>query len=78
MIHIPFKNSEFNSMCLIDTETGKEFAKIEDIEDLEIVSEDVDPDEIYLHKFYTKREIAFSNREIMPNIKELCEMLGID
>lgn len=78
MIHIPFKNSEFNNMCLIDTETGKEFTKIEDIEDLEIDSEDTEAGEIDFHKFYTKRETAFSHREVIPNIKELCEMLGID
>lgn len=79
VIHIPIKDSEFNSICLIDSETGKEFVKIKNIEDMEVVDENAGTeDEIDIRKFYSKKETAFSLKEPMLNIEMLCETIGID
>lgn len=79
MIHIPIKDSEFNTMCLIDSSTDKEITKIEDIEDMEIVDNNTGlEDEMDIHKFYSKKETAFSLKEPILNVDVLCAAIGVD
>ena len=79
MIHIPFKDSEFNTVCLIDVSTGKEFTKIKNIEDMEIVDDNTGSEyEMDIHKFYSKKETAFSLKEPILNVDVLCAAIGID
>lgn len=66
-------------MCLIDTETRKEFVKIKNIEDLEIVDEDVNTESQKCYKFDVATEITFSVDEpINMDMKEINKILGID
>ena len=64
-------------MCLIDIETGKEFVKIKDIEDLEIVDEDVNTENQKCYKFDATTEITFSHNNPM-SIKEFNKIIGVD
>lgn len=82
MIHIPFKDSEFNNIYLIDTETGKEFTKIKDIREVNITVEshtdyDLNPHEMIEQTSHTKAEMTFNMNNPMDT-EEFYKMIGFD
>lgn len=82
MIHIPIKDSEFNTMCLIDSSTGKEIAKIEDIKEVNITAEsrtdyDLNPHRMTEQTYFTKAEMTFETNNPMIT-EEIYKMIGLD